>query len=183
MRYLFGGSRSDSRTLPSKVPLIGPTPTFSVALYSPGPSASSFSQPGIAFSSTAGSRKASQTCWRATGISLEPSIFMAPSALQRPDGRVHAGQPRLDGLAAGGVGEADVRVGAKVDARHGGNARLVQEERAHVGGAPQHPALRSLAKESGNVRERVERALGHHAVDPRHGVERGDDDVPAPIEL
>src|SRR5687768_6876675 len=136
IRYLFGGSRSKRRTLPSNVPLIGPTPTLSVALYSPGPTASSFSQPGSACSRTVGSRNASQTFWRGTGISFEPSIFMAPSSLQGPDGCVHAREPCGDQLEARRVRQANMRVRPEVDARHRGDARLVEEERTHVGRAP-----------------------------------------------
>ena len=51
-------------------------PTFIVALYSSGPIASSFSQPGIAFLSSRGSWNASQTFLRGAGTSYAPSSFM-----------------------------------------------------------------------------------------------------------
>src|SRR5262245_46274949 len=110
MRYRSGGSRSLRRTLPSNVPLMGPTPTFIVALYSPGPIASSPSQPGIAFDSVAGSRNASQTRWRGTGMSVEPSIFMASPARERAHSGIHSRHALLDGLETGGIRQANVLV-------------------------------------------------------------------------
>src|SRR2546430_3277467 len=62
-------------------------PTFIVALYSSGATASSFSQPGMAFFSFAGSRNASHTVWRAAGTSYEPSSFMPRVSFVRRDGR------------------------------------------------------------------------------------------------
>src|SRR6266508_6078522 len=46
------------------------------ALYSSGPTASSFSQPGMAVATVLGSRSAAHTRSRGTGISFEPSIFI-----------------------------------------------------------------------------------------------------------
>ncbi len=74
-------------------------------------------------------------------------------------------------------------VGAEVHAGHGGDARLVEQERADVGGAAQHPALAALAEEAGDVREGVERALRHHAAHPGDRVEPLHDDVTPPVEL
>src|SRR5262249_53046157 len=78
-RYDSVGFLSWSLTLPSKVPLTAATPILSVALYSSGATSSSFSQPGIAFWSTAGSRNASQTFWRGALTSYEPSNFLGCS--------------------------------------------------------------------------------------------------------
>src|SRR5262245_6312977 len=182
MRYLFGGSRSDRRTLPSKVPLIGPTPTFMVALYSPGAISSSFSHPGIAFASVAGSWKASQTRCRGAGISAEPSIFMSSSSsLEGTDRGVHARDAFLDRLETRGVREADVGVRPEIDAGDRRDARLVQQEGAHIGGPPEHAALGALAEQSGHVRKRVEGALGHPAAKARHGVEPRDTRAPPAI--
>src|SRR5207302_9827489 len=82
-RYDSGGFLSDRRTLPSKVPFTAATPIFSVALYSSFPSASSFSQPGIALRSCLGSRNASQTFARGAATSYEPSSFI-PFSFEAP---------------------------------------------------------------------------------------------------
>src|SRR5881296_2552355 len=47
-----------------------------MALYSSGPTASSFSQPGMAVASVSGSNNADHTRSRGAGISVAPSIFI-----------------------------------------------------------------------------------------------------------
>src|SRR3979409_2808607 len=84
-------------------------PTFMVALYSFGPMASSFSQPGKACARILGSRKAAHTFSRGAGMSAEPSIFI--STLERADGGGHPSQPFLDGVEPRRVREAGVGIG------------------------------------------------------------------------
>ena len=122
----FHGCKSARAFAQAFVPLIAATPIFMVALYSFGPIASSFSQPGKACARILGSRKAAHTFSRGAGMSAEPSIFM--SALERANGGGHPSQPFRDGVEARRVREPDVSVGAEVHPGHRRDARLIQQE-------------------------------------------------------
>src|SRR5262245_1828806 len=190
MRYESGGCLSESFTLPSNVPFTAATPIFIVALYSSSPVASSRSQPGMAWRSMSGSRKASQTFWRGTGMSCEPSSFMARSLLvarrsaQAADGRLHAAQTLVDEVGARRVREPHVGVGAEVDARDHRHSRLLQQKGRHVDRAAHGVAVRRDATEqAGHVGERVERALRHDAAHAGNGIEAIDDEPAPAVEL
>src|SRR5262250_381606 len=148
------------------------TPTFTFALYSPGPISSNPSHPGSVRARMAGSRNAFHTRSSGAGMSFEP-----------PYRRRHAAHAFLDGLEPGSIGQADVGIRAEVDAGYGGDARLVEQEGAHVARAFEDTALPALAEERRDVREHIEGALGHHAGDTGDGVEGAYDEPPPSIEL
>src|SRR2546429_2923358 len=140
-RYDSGGFLSARRTLPSKVPFTAATPIFSVALNSSGPSASSFSQPGIALRSCLGSRNASQTFARGAATSYEPSSFI-PFSFEAPrlsDGSSSAGSAGATspGGGLGGGRRGPLRRSLTQLADPGAHARRPSARQPAAGAHPQ----------------------------------------------
>src|SRR6266513_2130954 len=77
MRYLFGGSRSDSVTLPPKVAFTGPTLNTTVAVISVGEDISRDWQPGMDFFKISGSLSAAHTLSLDAGMRWLSFICMA----------------------------------------------------------------------------------------------------------
>ena len=142
------------------------TPTFMVALYSFGPIASSFSQPGSAWARMSGSRNAAQTLSRAAGMSAEPSIFIyAPSSVRtaasirrRPSWMLSSHVAYESRMCASEPKSTPATVAMRASSSR--NAQTSAEP-------AEHAALAALAEEPGDVGEGVERALRHHAASPR----------------
>src|SRR5689334_25019154 len=114
-------------------------------------------------------------------LSCSPYIFFIFLLIQRPPTSTLFPSRRSSDLEriARRIREPDVRVGAEIDARHDGHARRLEQEAGDVERAVQrgprsvvHPAA---TEEPGDVRERVERPLRHHARHAGQRVEPADD--------